>query len=224
MHEVSNPLNFMKTGLHLLRGKVSAVPEADQAEVSEMLKDIEDGLSRVQGIVGDLRRFAHPDPSLREQARVEDLVGVSLRFLAHELKDGVKVVKAIDPGHCIHVNKNQMVHVLINLVQNAIYAVRRKENRTDEPCVWIESSAVNGVDRVIVRDNGAGIRGDHLDKIFEPFFTTKAVGEGTGLGLSICYRIVEQHQGRIVVDSKLGEYCRFTIELPRRDDMRHAAS
>jgi signal transduction histidine kinase len=223
MHEVSNPLNFMKTTVHVLRTRAAAIPDGARKEFVEILTDMDDGLARVQGIVGDLRRFAHPDPSMREGVRVEEVVAVALRFLGHELGDGVKLETALEPAHAVFANRNQLVHVLINLLQNSLYAVRRKAYPPDEgPRVWIESAADRDVDRLVVRDNGPGVRAEHLDKLFEPFFTTKEVGEGVGLGLSICYRIVEQHHGRIAVDSRPGEFCRFTIELPRRTESRRS--
>jgi len=217
MHEVSNPLNFLKTGLHCLRSRLPQLPESQRPLFNEVLTDVEDGLARVQGIVGDLRTFAHPDPTQRDGVSVEGLVAVALRFLRQELRGGVRLEQNLAPGHTIFANRNQMVHVLLNLLQNSIYAVKRKQYTSGEPCVRIESGTRNGMDYLIVRDNGPGVRPEHLDKLFEPFFTTKEVGEGIGLGLSICYRIVQQHGGRISVDSRPGEYCQFTIELPRRE-------
>ncbi len=218
MHEVSNPLNFLKTGLHVLRSRLARLSEEQREQFQEVLTDIEDGLARVQGIVSDLRTFAHPDPTQRDGVSVEGLVGVALRFLRQELRSGVRLDQALMPGHTIFANRNQLVHVLLNLLQNSIYAVKRKQYPPgQEPCIRLESGHRNGVDFLMVRDNGPGIRPEHMDKLFEPFFTTKEVGEGVGLGLSICYRIIQQHGGRISVDSRLGEYCQFTIELPRRE-------
>jgi C4-dicarboxylate-specific signal transduction histidine kinase len=217
MHEVSNPLNFLKTSLHCLRNRLPQLPENQRPLFNEVLTDVEDGLARVQGIVSDLRTFAHPDPTQRDGVSVEGLVAVALRFLRQELRGGVRLEQNLAPGHTIFANRNQMVHVLLNLLQNSIYAVKRKQYTSGEPCMRLESGTRNGMDYLIVRDNGPGVRPEHLDKLFEPFFTTKEVGEGVGLGLSICYRIVQQHGGRISVDSRPGEYCQFTIELPRRE-------
>lgn len=219
MHEVSNPLNFLKTCLHVLRSRIPQLPESQQPHFTEVLADIEDGLSRVQSIVSDLRTFAHPDPVAREGVRVENLIAVTLRFLRAELKDGVvRLDLNLAPQHAIFANRNQMIQVLLNLLQNAIYAVKRKQYPPGvTPTIRIESGTRNGMDYLVVRDNGPGVRAEHMNKLFEPFFTTKEVGEGVGLGLSICYRIIQQHGGRIRVDSRYGEYCQFTIELPRRE-------
>jgi signal transduction histidine kinase len=219
LHEVGNPLNFLKTCLHILKSRIPDLPEKQRTTFTEVLTDIEDGLTRVQGIVGDLRTFAHPDPAQRDGVSVENLINVSLRFLRQELKDDVvRLDLNLTPGHAIFANRNQMVQVLLNLLQNAIYAVKKKQYPPGvTPTIRIESGTRNGADYILVRDNGPGIRPEHMDKLFEPFFTTKEVGEGVGLGLSICYRIIQQHGGRISVDSRVGEYCQFTIELPRRE-------
>ena len=78
----------------------------------------------------------------------------------------------------------------------------------------IDARAVGPQALIKVRDNGMGISSENIGKIFDPFFTTKDVGEGMGLGLAICYRIVQAHEGRIVVNSVLNEFCEFTLELP----------
>ena len=68
--------------------------------------------------------------------------------------------------------------------------------------------------KIWIRDNGAGIAPQHLEKVFDPFFTTKDVGEGMGLGLSICYRLMIEQGGRISVKSELGQFTEFLLELP----------
>jgi two-component system sensor histidine kinase PhcS len=68
-----------------------------------------------------------------------------------------------------------------------------------------------------VRDNGPGIAAAHLNKIYDPFFTTKDVGAGMGLGLSICYRLVQEAQGKISVQTEPGKFCEFTLEFPARE-------
>ena len=72
----------------------------------------------------------------------------------------------------------------------------------------------SGQSRLRVRDNGAGIAPEAMDKIFDPFFTTKDVGEGMGLGLSICHRIVQEFDGRIAVKSEPGKFSEFTLTFP----------
>ena len=109
-----------------------------------------------------------------------------------------------------------MIHVLTNLLQNSLDALRKKTFDGEKPTIWIEGRVENGRSILTVRDNGSGIDAEHLDKIFDPFFTTKDVGEGMGLGLSICYRIVQEAEGRISVRTEPGKFCEFTLEFPAK--------
>ena len=224
MHEINNPLNYMKTGVHLLRSRLAALPPAQRAAFEELGTDLEDGVGRVQEIVAALRNFAHPSLERFEFVPLAAVVSVVLKLLSNDLKDGVRLEQRLAPDHRVWGNQNKLVQVLLNLVQNAVYAAKKKPDGAGEPTVWLESRIVADHDVVLVRDNGPGIAPEHLGKIFEPFFTTKDVGEGMGLGLSICYRIIEEHQGRIRVQSEPGQYCEFTIEIPRRADADRQAA
>ena len=114
----------------------------------------------------------------------------------------------------IWANKNKLIHVVTNLLQNALDAMKKKSFGNEKPTIRISGRVENGSSILSFRDNGPGIDPEHLDKIFDPFYTTKDVGEGMGLGLSICYRIVQQYDGRISVKTEPGKFCEFTLEFP----------
>ena len=107
--------------------------------------------------------------------------------------------------------------VLLNLYNNAFYAIQEKKKQQPEnyePTVWARTKKLDGKIEINVRDNGNGIPQKILDKIFQPFFTTKPTGQGTGLGLSLSYDIVKAHDGEIKVESKQGQFTEFVIQLP----------
>ena len=217
IHEINNPLNFATTGLFTLRNKGKYLAAEQQAEYAEILSDVEEGIKRVKTIVSDLRMFTHPETESRDQVEVSEVVSSALRFLSNELKDRVQVEQQLDPHQTVWANKNKMIHVFTNLLQNSLDALKSKNfSNGEKPTVWIEGRMNNGRSIVSVRDNGPGIAQQHLDKIFDPFFTTKDVGEGMGLGLSICYRIVQECDGRISVKTETGKYCEFTLEFPAK--------
>src|SRR5262249_31540053 len=121
----------------------------------------------------------------------------------------------IQEHQTIWANKNKLIQVMTNLLQNSLDAMKKKTFVDGEkPSIWIEGRVENGRSILSVRDNGSGIGSEHLDKIFDPFFTTKDVGEGMGLGLSICYRIVQEYEGKISVKTESGKFCEFTLEFP----------
>jgi signal transduction histidine kinase len=109
--------------------------------------------------------------------------------------------------------------VIINMVTNAVQSIVEKKNTLTLQSVQysgliiISTQALDEMVRIDIIDNGAGISEDIKSKIFDPFFTTRAPGEGTGLGLSLCQRIVEEHNGRILVESARG-LTTFSIVLP----------
>jgi signal transduction histidine kinase len=114
-------------------------------------------------------------------------------------------------GHALPhlmVDRHMMEQVLMNLILNAVQAMKKGGVLT------IRTSVVEGVCRVEVSDTGSGIPPAVLPRIFDPFFTTKSEGEGTGLGLSVSLGIVERHGGKILVESEVGKGTTFTLCLP----------
>jgi signal transduction histidine kinase len=214
IHEINNPLNFATTGLYTLRSKGKYIAPEQKEEYDEILKDVEEGVKRVKNIVSDLRMFTHPDTEQCDQVEVPEVVASALRFLSNEWKDKVQIERKLTEHQTIWANKNKLIHVLVNLLQNSLDALRRKSFDGEKPTIWIEGRVENGHSILVVRDNGSGIDAKDLDKIFDPFFTTKDVGEGMGLGLSICYRIVQEYDGRISVKTTAGKFCEFTLEFP----------
>jgi signal transduction histidine kinase len=216
IHEINNPLNFASTGLFTLRNKGKALPPEQQQDYQEVLKDVEDGLSRVKNIVSDLRMFTHPETGGRDQVEVTEVVAASLRFTSQEWKDKVRIEQKLSEHQTVWANKNRLIHVLVNLLQNSLDAFKGKKFGGEQPTIWIEGRQDAYKSILICRDNGKGIDPEHLDKIFDPFFTTKEVGQGMGLGLAICYRIIQEYDGRISVRTEPGKFCEFTLEFPAK--------
>ena len=215
IHEINNPLNFATTGLFTLRKKGKHLAPEQQADYTEILTDVEDGLKRVQTIVSDLRMFTHPNTEQLDPVPVAEVVTPALRFLSNEWRDTVQIEQKFAERQTILANKNRLIQVIVNLLQNSLDALKTKSFAPGEkPTIWIEGRVENGQSVLSVRDNGTGIDPKHLDKIFDPFFTTKDVGEGMGLGLSICYSIVQEYGGKISVKTEPGKFCEFTLEFP----------
>lgn len=216
IHEINNPLNFVRTGLHLLSRQARHIPKSERADFDETIKDIQDGISRVAGIVSDLRGFTHPHGGGTEDVDVKSCVDAALRFLVAELKDQVTVSIDIPPGMTLRSDRNKLIQVFINLLQNSSDALKTREVTEDGGPARINITGEEAEDgRRFLRfwDNGSGISQGNLAKVFDPFFTTKDVGDGTGLGLSITYRIVRDAGGHITVRSEEGRFCEFSLEF-----------
>ena len=214
IHEINNPLNYATTGLYTLRNKSKHVAAEQREEYDEILKDIEEGVRRVKNIVSDLRMFSHPDTESREQIELAEVFASALRFLSGEWRDRVHVEQNLPEHQTVWGNKNKLIQMAVNLLQNSLDALKQKQYGDEKPTIWITGRVEAGRSMLSVRDNGIGIKDEHLDKIFDPFFTTKDVGEGMGLGLSICYRIIQECDGRVSVRTEPGKYCEFSLEFP----------
>jgi C4-dicarboxylate-specific signal transduction histidine kinase len=217
IHEINNPLNFATTGLFTLRKKTKFLPPEQQKDYAEILKDVEEGVGRVKTIVSDLRVFTRPDTEHCDQVPVAEVVATALRFLNNDSKDQVQFEQELPRNLAIWANKNKLIHVLANLLQNSLDALKTKSFTDEKPAIRITGRTENGATFLSVRDNGPGIAAAHLNKIYDPFFTTKDVGAGMGLGLSICYRLVQEAQGKIAVQTEPGKFCEFMLEFPSRE-------
>ncbi len=204
-HEINNPLGGILNCIYNFR-KGALSP----ARQEEYLVSIEDGLRRVQKIVRQLLDFSQQHEPEFSPANINDVVERVLVLTEHALaakKIGLdKQLQRDLPA--LMVDRHMMEQVLMNLVLNAVQAI--KEGGT----ITIRTRARDGDCEVTVADTGCGIPANVLPHIFDPFFTTKGTGEGTGLGLSVSLGIVERHGGRISVDSEVGKGSVFTVSLP----------
>ena len=179
------------------------------AELGQLAQDGLYGIEQISEIVLNLKNFSRLDRSKVSSFNLNEGLDSTLILAKHELKH-LMVTKHFGDIPEITCSPSQLNQVFLNLINNAAQAIE------DGPGEITITTRREGTDQVAVEiaDNGKGIPPEIMSRIFDPFFTTKAVGKGTGLGLSISYKIIEQHGGRITVDSIVGKGTRFTIVLP----------
>ena len=215
VHEINNPLNYVKSAVYLLKKKGKLMPPELMESVNSIAEDIGEGIDRVAAIVSDLRTFAHPENRGTRPIDLHETSRKALRLLMKEISDrGVTLVDEIPPGITAQADDNYLIQILLNLVQNSMDALAGRPAPTI--LIKAQETAV-GVD-LIVRDNGMGIPQENLTKIFDPFFTTKDVGQGMGLGLSICFRLVQQMGGEVKIDTVEGSHTQFTLSLKKPEN------
>jgi len=213
LHEVNNPVNYSLMAMNMALMDPAAAASAD---LRESLNDAKEGMQRVQSIVSDLKTFAYQKPG-EDASRIflfERALQSAQRLTGFDLK-GIDVAVALPMDTHVVGDEPAIIGVLVNLLGNAAMALRQAERAGDGRALRINVGAerLDGRLRITVRDNGTGIKAEHLTRVFEPFFTTREVGQGLGLGLSVSYAIVQRHGGLLSVASEEGAWTEFSMDL-----------
>ncbi|HRH51133.1 MAG TPA: ATP-binding protein [Panacibacter sp.] len=233
-HEIQNPLNFVNNFSEVSNELIDEMNEelgkGDIEEAKAIASDIQQNLEKIthhgkraEAIVKGMLQHSRTSSGQKELTDLNALADEYLRLSYHGLRAKDKTFNAdfktdFDESiGSINIIPQDIGRVLLNLYNNAFYAVAEKKKQQPEgyePTVSVSTKKANGKIEVSVKDNGNGIPQKIVDKIFQPFFTTKPTGQGTGLGLSLSYDIVKAHSGEIKVESKEREGTTFTIHLP----------
>ncbi|MCE9601933.1 MAG: PAS domain-containing protein [Gemmatimonadetes bacterium] len=217
MHEINNPLATIAACAESLGYRIDDLERSGVTvapETHDFLGIIDNEVVRCKQIVDGLLDFSRPKQPRKERVNLNEVIERTLFLLKHHVRfKRLTVETALDPlvGRVPEASTEQLVQVFMALLLNAMDAMG------DRGVVRVVTrpgtDALNGAIAEVI-DQGHGIARGELGKIFEPFYTTKPQGQGTGLGLSICYGIVQEHGGRIEVDSTLGQGSTFRIILP----------
>lgn len=224
-HEINNPLQVMKSEFALINDILSEV-EAKEGKIEKenlsLLKDSINQLGvqidRCKNITQGLLKFARKSETIIQAVDIKLFIHDLIKSLEHRVAvENVKIIADCEEGlPPLHTDPTQLQQVFMNLINNAIYALKDKQNKE----IKILAKSDNDNILLSVADNGCGIAPENLEKIFLPFFTTKPVGQGTGLGLSTVYGIIERLGGHITVSSELGVGTVFNIYLPINNQAR----
>ena len=239
-HEIQNPLNFVnnfsEVNNELIEEVKNQIPMAigtklKSEEINELLNDIFQNNEKIKhhgkradAIVKGMLQHSRASSGQKEPTDVNALADEYLRLAYHGLRAKDKSFSATmktdfdqSIGN-INIIQQDIGRVVLNLINNAFYAVdeKKKQNSTGyEPTVSVSTKKLDGKVEIKVTDNGNGIPQKVLDKIFQPFFTTKPTGQGTGLGLSLAYDIIKAHGGELKVETKEGEGSEFIVQIPK---------
>jgi signal transduction histidine kinase len=212
-HEFNNILttiiNYAKLGLR---------PTADEPSRTQALERILTGGLRAATIVNSMLGYARASATQRQPTDVAGLVEEALTLTEKDLtKHRIQLERRTLARPVAPVVAGQIEQILVNLIINA----RQAMPRGGRLLIEVRENRPAGMAEVKIADSGVGIPPEQLRLIFEPFYTTKEPDEhghgGTGLGLSVCRQIIEQHHGRIRVESVVGKGSTFTVKLPLKD-------
>jgi signal transduction histidine kinase/ligand-binding sensor domain-containing protein len=233
-HEIQNPLNFVNNFSDINKELLSEMKtEMDKGNINDAKSIADDILNneekinhhgkRADSIVKGMLQHSRNNTGQRELTDINALADEYLRLSYHGLRAKDKSFNAtLQTDFNQNIEKINIIpqdigRVLLNLYNNAFYAVNEKkktQGETYEPIVSVKTNKADSKIQIIIKDNGNGIPQSIVDKIFQPFFTTKPTGQGTGLGLSLAYDTIKAHNGEMKVQSKEGEGAEFIILLP----------
>lgn len=238
-HEINNPVNFIHGNMvHLKKYskdimELINIYESFEEEISEehkqiikdlkskieldfikedlpmLIKSCNEGTERTKNIILDLKNFSRLDEMVVNSVNLPKEIDTTLNILHSKIKDKVEIIKEYDPEMpLIEGYGGQLNQVFMNILDNSCYALKGSGT------IHIRLQKTEKDAIIEIKDSGCGMTREQAAKIFEPFYTTKPVGEGTGLGMSISYKVIQQHNGSITVDSEEGKGTKFTIRLP----------
>jgi two-component system, NtrC family, sensor kinase len=236
-HEINNPVNFVHMNTQNLKSDIQkhkdflyelleeekeiiAHLDSSFQKFDSKLKDINEGSERIKTIVLDLRTFSRLDEAEQKTIPLSEGIDSTLRLVKAKYKKDVEFICSYQDDPNIECWPAQLNQVFMNIIINASQAIISKQVSTGDPTpgtLTIQTLLHGNELGISFHDTGCGMTNDVKQKIFEPFFTTKPVGEGTGMGMAITYGIIEQHKGRLEIDSVLDEGTKITVFLPVSD-------
>jgi signal transduction histidine kinase len=230
-HEIQNPLNFVnnfaEVSFEMIEEMWEEIEKGDLEKAKALAVDVRANLEKINhhgkradAIVRGMLQHSRSSSGQKEPTDINALADEYLRLSYHGLRAKDKSFNASfktafdEKLPKINVIPQDIGRVLLNLINNAFYAVDKKAKEIEvpyKPEVVVSTKLQNGSIEIRIKDNGPGIPENIKAKIFQPFFTTKPTGSGTGLGLSLSYDIVKAHGGELKVATKVGESTDFII-------------
>ncbi len=206
-HEVNTPIAGISSYTQML---LKQTPESDKRK--SILEKIETQTFRAAEIVNGLLNFSRINGSEFKNIDINQLIHECLALLGHQLQlNHIKIQSRFDPSlPLVYGNVGKLQQVFVNLFLNA------KDAMPSGGELAVQTAMNDSMVIVDISDTGTGISDEDIKRIFDPFYTTKAIGKGTGLGLAISYGIIQEHGGRIFVDSSIGKGTRFRLKLPAK--------
>ena len=208
-HELNNPLNNISTSIQILLEEL----EEDNIEFKRnLLIEAEKQVERARDIVKALLEFSREKSLSLKRVQFKNLIEKTINLLKGEWPSEISINMKVSEDIEANLDPKRIQQVLINLILNSIQAMTEGGVLTIKAWEGMENDAKMLYFQV--QDTGDGISSQDIKKIFDPFFTTRDVGKGSGLGLSISHSVIEQHGGRMDVESVPGETTKFTVILP----------
>ena len=224
-HEINNPLAYVMSNCSLLKDDLKSLSAPNLTgdvidELQCIVDDIYTGLERVNMIAKGLSAISRIDVmNVYKEYNILEGIRDTINIAYNTYKNYADIEYKLKPVPCVDANPGQINQVLLNLILNAAYSLKKEHSESQKGFIRIGTDTDNNYIYCTIEDNGAGIPKEIEGEIFKPFFTTKPIGEGSGLGLSLSYDIiVNKHHGEIDVTSNPGEGAVFTFKIPIKQE------
>jgi signal transduction histidine kinase len=221
-HEIRNPLEALNLNLELLERSLESprTRSADGGKRQKYLRVLEDEIARLGGIVDNFLSFARPGQAPVGTVRLDRILQQVVELVDNQARSRKVEIEIDTDGQAMMIegSEDQLKQAFLNLVINGLEAMPAG-GRLSIRAETVDNAGSGGPRRsavVRIRDTGEGIPAEAMPRLFEPFFSTRP--RGTGLGLTIARRVVQEHHGRIGVESSPGAGATFTVELPLAQD------
>ncbi len=211
-HEVNNPLAYVLNNIEMAQRQLAQLGPSAEAPLQALTVALE-GVDRIRFIVRELLLLSRSERDAVGPVDVDAVITSTLSLARPTVMRVATLVTELEPAPHAQANASRVAQIVLNLVLNAIEAMRDTEPEKNVLTVRLGTSN-DGLVVIEVTDTGGGIDERNLERIFEPFYTTKPAGMGTGLGLSITQRLVVELGGHIEVTSALGRGSTFRVTLP----------
>ncbi len=208
-HEINTPLGAISSNLDIL-SKISEISE--DTPLKEVLTEIapvnREAIRRIDNMVKSLKNFTRLDEAKLKKVDIHEGLDSTIALIAHETKNRIEIRKNYGVIPIISCYPDYINQIFMNILLNACQSI------TDKGSIEVSTSADEQYVCICISDTGSGIDEKNLKKIFDFGFTTKKIGQGTGLGLALTKKIIDEHKGKIEVESKIGQGTTFKIYLP----------
>lgn len=216
-HEINNPIAVIgeiSGWIEVVVGDAKGLGQEDREELETAVQHIIKQVKRCRNITQQLLSFVRDSEPTHSSMDAHELLKQTVSFLNPELKNkDIEVTLDFMKGPLpLHSDKQMLEQVFVNLISNAIYAV--KERRGAGGRIVLKTSRDESMLEIRISDNGTGISEENQRQMYDLFFTTKPTGKGTGLGLPICRNIIKKLGGGFSFETEIGEGTTFIVKLP----------
>lgn len=208
-HQINNPLNYISGSSSSLRKYLKNNKEVNKQDIEKYLGWIDTGVDRISAIVRSLNKYSSDDKERNEVCNIHEIIDQCLLFFKTSFQERIAIVKNYtDTNLTFTGNYSELLHVLTNIISNAVHAIKSKGTIT------ITTTKKEQDVVICIEDTGCGIEKENIERVTDPFYSTRPAGRGVGLGMYVSNTIVLNHNGSLTIESEVDKGTKVFVALP----------